>query len=169
MGLSLLKRRHDKLNYEIKIINPGEVNDKKDFLENNKRILTVLLTRSEIQINIIQGYENNITQSRNFYSIIIVGLFYFMITKISVGIIFLTMFVIIILYLLEIHLKDLVDIQDYAKSITNKNIDYLMDNFEDKLYHISYTNFHEYVDKLAGFNRFKRKLIKAFRPDFSLI
>lgn len=163
-----IKRKRKKFDTEVTYLQELSHEFSFDKYERNKLLLNILSSKEQNIQNITNSYKGFKKQSQNFYMLILVGLISYFNTHNYIEIFCLTGFVMIVMYLLDIHFEDTIDRQEYTREVTNRSISNLLfgENMYAKYYAISYKEFDSYWDKLAERNpRWHRKIIRGLLPD----
>ncbi len=137
-------------------------------LAHNNLVIHILQTRATTCTNVGVSRENNLKQTRTIYVVLISVLLALILNgkKNKSIVILLILFLIVGMYLVEVHVQDLHARQSGSCSIVHRSVDSLVNSrFIDSIwYGLNYVKYHAQEDT-ASYYRSKRKIWSAYDPD----
>ena len=168
---SFINEPPEAIDSNIKILFPADIsNINGEFLKSNHSVLINLLQERETSSdNLISSGQSIKMQSLMFYCAIISGLVYLIFIwngKMRKKIIFITLIVIPLFYIVDIHQQDLLQRKMTTRSITSNSINQLANPYNDTIYVLNVNMSEQYNNATKLPERWIRKAYKSiFSPD----
>lgn len=145
-------------------------------IEHNSKLLNLLQKRMQNQQDGITAKIGFQSEARNFYTVILIGIFSIIFSNqkekknLQRNMIFLGFAFILIMYLMDIHYKDMIERNVFTINMHRLNIETLVNSYpnNDSWYQLDFSELKEVMDTVH-FERIQRKITKVFQPDLAQI